>query len=126
MQSTIHYAGGSYLGTPGRRDFLKSDLLEDAITFFPVDVEDAVEFVDSRLEYRLRLTGFTRDGNKTIVTVNDIDVFFDVYVGGNKMDVSKANMEILVMLDSAGIVHKSTETFYAKKFFGYSEDNEPF
>ncbi|RIB10075.1 hypothetical protein C2G38_2043783 [Gigaspora rosea] len=92
----ILYSGENYLnGIPTRDDIaVKNDegvtaILEDAISkhqgilFMPVDIEEAKEYINQIPHYVLRLYVSLISGQKAVVTITGIKVFFNIRVPDN-------------------------------------------
>ncbi|RIB03758.1 hypothetical protein C2G38_2049015 [Gigaspora rosea] len=92
----IHYSGENYLNSIPTRDDIAVEndegvtaVLEDAISkhqeipFMPVDIEEAREYINQIPYYVLRLYGPLINGQKAVVTITGIKVFFDIRVPDN-------------------------------------------
>src|SRR5213080_144599 len=90
------YSSGNYLIGIGNRDkyAVKNDegstsTLNDEIAnhrdipFMPADVEEAKEYINNIPHYILRLYGYLINGQKAVVTITGIKVFFDIRVPDN-------------------------------------------
>ena len=53
------------------------------IPFMPADVEEAKEYINNIPNYILRLYGYLINGQKAVVTITGIKVFFDIRVPDN-------------------------------------------
>lgn len=125
MTSTIEYAGGEYLAVPSRNDFIHQELIDDVFHFLPIDVEDANEYRNGVPEYRLRMFGATKDGTKTTVIVDDVDVYFDILVPDDN-DVDSYTLSAIEIFDAIKVSHNKHQVIKAKKFLGYSESLSTF
>ncbi|CAB5186435.1 unnamed protein product [Rhizophagus irregularis] len=93
----IRYSGEEYLsGIPNRDDLVAENddpegsglsvILNNAlakreeIPFMAVDVEESTEFKNGQAWYVLRLSGPLINGQKAVVTITGIQVFFDIFV----------------------------------------------
>ncbi|CAI2196113.1 19895_t:CDS:1, partial [Funneliformis geosporum] len=54
------------------------------IPFMPVDIEEAKEYINNIPHYILRLYGYLVNGQKAVVAITGIKVFFDIRVPNNK------------------------------------------
>src|SRR6266496_198028 len=92
----FRYSGGNYLIGIGNCDkyAVKNDegstsTLNDEIVnyrdipFMPADVEEAKEHINQIPHYILRLYGYLINGQKAVVTITSIKVFFDIHVPDN-------------------------------------------
>ena len=83
------------MGIPTRNDIVAENderstaILKDAISkhqeipFMPVDIEEAKEYINNIPHYILRLYGPIINGQKAVVTITGIKVFFDIRVPDN-------------------------------------------
>ncbi len=53
------------------------------ILFMPVDIEEAKEYINNIPYYVLHLYGYFINGQKAVVTITGIKVFFDIRVPNN-------------------------------------------
>ncbi|RGB41248.1 hypothetical protein C1646_752310 [Rhizophagus diaphanus] len=53
------------------------------ILFMPVDIEEAKEYINQIPHYILRLYGYLINGQKAVVTITGIKVFFDICIPDN-------------------------------------------
>src|SRR5437868_6521331 len=92
----LHYSGENYLIGIGNRDkhAMENDegstsTLNDEIAnhrdipFMPADVKEAKEYINNIPHYILRLYGYLINGQKAVVTITGIKVFFDIRVPDN-------------------------------------------
>src|SRR4051812_36056008 len=93
----IRYSGTNYLiGIPTRDELVarndegSTSTLNDEITnhrdipFMPVDIEEAKEYINNIPHYILRFYGYLINGQKAVVAITGIKVFFDICVSNNK------------------------------------------
>ena len=89
----VRYDGEDCLiGIPTRNDIVAENdegltaILEDALSkrqdipFMAVDVEESTKFINGQAWYVLRLYGPLINGQKAVVTISGIQVFFDILV----------------------------------------------
>src|SRR5436305_9714017 len=92
----LRYSSGNYLIGIGNHDkyAVKNDegstsTLNDEIAnhqdipFMPADVEEAKEYINQIPHYILRLYGYLINGQKAVVTITGIKVFFDIRIPDN-------------------------------------------
>ena len=92
----FYYSGENYLmGIPtrdklvARNDESSTSILEDEIAnhwdipFIPADVEEAKEYINQIPHYILRLYGYLINGQKAVLIITGIKVFFDICVPNN-------------------------------------------
>ena len=92
----ICYSGENYLmdiptrdGLVLRNDEGSTSTLNDKIAnyrdipFMPVDIEEAKEYINKISYYILRLYGYLVNGQKAVVAITGIKVFFDICVPNN-------------------------------------------
>ncbi|RGB26687.1 ribonuclease H-like domain-containing protein [Rhizophagus diaphanus] len=92
----IRYGSENYLsGLPTRDELVarndggSTSTLKDEIAnhrnipFMPVDIEEAKEYINQIPHYILRLYGYLVNGQKAVVTITGIKVFFDIRVSNN-------------------------------------------
>src|SRR3954453_8155596 len=92
----IRYSDENYLmGIPSRDELaMRNDegstsILKDEIAnhrdipFMPVDIEESKEYIYGTPQYILRLYGYLVNGQKAVVTIISIKVFFDIRVPNN-------------------------------------------
>ena len=92
----IRYSGENYLvGVPSRDELvmrndegsttiLKNEIENHRdIPFMLVDVEESKEYINKIPHYILRLYGYLVNGQKAVVTITGIKVFFDIRVPDN-------------------------------------------
>ena len=97
INNLFRYTGENYLpGIPTRNDIVAendeglTEILENAlinrqnIPFMPVDIEESNEYINQTPHYVLRLYGPLINGQKAVVTITGIKVFFDICVPDNK------------------------------------------
>jgi len=92
----IPYSGKNYLmGIPTHDKLVvKNDkrliiIYKDAISkhqgipFMPFDIEESKEYINQISYYILCFYGHLINGQKVIVTITDIKIFFDIHVSNN-------------------------------------------
>ncbi|GBB83305.1 hypothetical protein RclHR1_10020009 [Rhizophagus clarus] len=92
----IRYGGENYLAGISTRDKLamrndesSTSILKDEIAnhqdipFMSIDIEEAKEYINKTPHYILRLYGYLVNGQKAVVTITGIKVFFDIRVPNN-------------------------------------------
>src|ERR1044072_2723674 len=92
----IRYSGKNYLMDIPTRDglVLKNDegstsTLNNEIAnhrdipFMPIDIEEAKEYINNTPHYILHLYGYLVNGQKAVVAITGIKVFFDIRVPNN-------------------------------------------
>ncbi|GES89467.1 DNA polymerase family B-domain-containing protein [Rhizophagus clarus] len=72
-----------------RNDESSTSILKDEIAnhrdipFMSIDIEEAKEYINKTPHYILRLYGYLVNGQKAVVTITGIKVFFDIHVPNN-------------------------------------------
>src|SRR5947208_1923530 len=111
LQYLFHYFGGDYLGIPTRNDIVAendeglSAILNNAlakreeIPFMAVDFEGSSEKIGEKNHYVLRLYGSLINGQKAVVTLTGIQIFFDILVP-DKEFIDDFKIKIDVILSS--------------------------
>src|SRR5688572_24973633 len=92
----IRYGSENYLAGISTRDKLamrndegSTSILKDEIAnhrdipFMSVDIEEAKEYINKTPHYILCLYGYLVNGQKAVITITDIKVFFDIRVSNN-------------------------------------------
>ncbi|RIB01728.1 hypothetical protein C2G38_2229850 [Gigaspora rosea] len=96
--SAFYYNGEDYLPTHPSRNIIitKNDdygstvtikralITREDIPFMPVDIEKYNEYINNIPHYVLRLYGYLVNGQKAVVTISEIKVFFDIRVPDNE------------------------------------------
>ncbi|GES95224.1 ribonuclease H-like domain-containing protein [Rhizophagus clarus] len=68
----------------GSTSILKDEIANHRdIPFMPVDIEEAKEYINKTPHYILRLYGYLVNGQKAVVVITGIKVFFDIRVPNN-------------------------------------------
>jgi DNA polymerase elongation subunit (family B) len=124
---TTTYSGGYLPGVPTRNSFLgktKIDLpRNEPLLFIPVDVEDLPDYKNNT--YTMRLTGFTEEGYKLCLIVENIDVFFDIRKPDDESD-SDFTDKIETILERNEIEYKSMKDLMAYPLFNFHESPVPY
>ena len=92
----IRYSGENYLmdiptcdGLVLRNDEGSTSTLNNEIanhrdiSFMPVDIEEAKEYINNTPHYILRLYGYLVNGQKAVVAITGIKIFFDIRIPNN-------------------------------------------
>ncbi len=104
--------------------FELSDFLNEDIPFMAIDIEESTEFINSKARYILRLYGPLINGQKAVVSIMGIQVFFDILIPDEK-SIDVFEVKIRGILSS---VIKSFEIEYIKAFpfCGYHTEKKPY
>src|SRR6266496_1532785 len=92
----LHYSGENYLigirncdkhameNDEGSTSTLNDEIVNHCdIPFMPADMEEAKEYINNIPHYILRLYGYLINGQKAVITITGIKVFFDICVPNN-------------------------------------------
>src|SRR6266542_2004979 len=132
----IHYSGGDYLNCITSRDDIVTEndegltaILEDALSkqqdipFMAIDIEEFTEFINGKARYVLCLYSPIINGQKAVVSIMGIRVFFDILISDGKfIDVIEAKIK--------GILFNLIKSFEIKHikafpFRGYHKKKKP-
>ncbi|RIB28854.1 hypothetical protein C2G38_2156809 [Gigaspora rosea] len=96
--STFYYNGEDYLPTHLSHNIIITEndnygstvtikwalITREDISFMPVDIEEYNEYINNIPHYVLRLYSYLVNGQKAVVTISGIKVFFDIRVPDNE------------------------------------------
>ncbi|CAB4377740.1 unnamed protein product [Rhizophagus irregularis] len=133
----IHFFGKNYLnGVPTRDDIVAENdegltaILEDALSkrqdipFMAVDVEESTEFINGNACYILRLYGPLINGQKAVVSIMGIQVFFDILIPDEES--TDAFEEKISGILSSAIKSYKIEYVKAYPFCGYHPEKKTY
>ncbi|RIB22902.1 hypothetical protein C2G38_2033212 [Gigaspora rosea] len=133
----IRYSGENYLmGIPTRDDLVTENneglmaILEDALSkhqdilFMAIDVEESTEFTNGQAWYVLRLYGPLINGQKAVVSIMGIQVFFDILIPEDEFP-NLFEKKIRAILSSK-IKWLKIEHVKAYPFHGYHPDKKSY
>nr|CAG8573485.1 6797_t:CDS:2 [Entrophospora candida] len=102
------------------------------VPFMPIDIEEYNEYINNIPHYVLRIYGYLVDGQKAVVTISGIKVFFDIRVPDNK-NIDVFEIEIKNILangkDERGVVDMTnlrTEHIKAFPISRYYKEQKPY
>ncbi len=133
----IRYSGEDYLNCiPSRDDIVAENdegltaILEDALSkqqdipFMAIDIEESTEFINGKARYVLRLYGPLINGQKAVVSIMGIRVFFDILIPDKEsIDVFEAKIRGIL---SNAIKSFEIEHIKAFPFRGYHTEKKPY